>query len=88
MKDKETLFHFPCKFPIKAMGLNETDFDLRVVEIVRRHSPDIAEGAINSRLSNGGKYMSVTVTITARSKRQLDAIYQDLSDSEAVLIAL
>lgn len=87
MNDEETLFQFPCKFPIKAMGLNRADFDIRVVEIVRRHAPDIPEGAIHSRLSNGGKYASVTVTITAQSKKQLDAIYQDLTDSEAVLMA-
>jgi uncharacterized protein len=88
MKDEETLLQFPCKFPIKALGLNFADFDIQVVEIVRRHSPDLPEGAINSRLSNGGKYISVTITITAQSKNQLNAIYQDLSDSEAVLMAL
>ena len=88
MSDDETLLRFPCKFPIKAVGLNCADFDARVVEIVRRHSPDISEGAVNSRLSSGGKYISVTVTITAQSKPQLDAIYQELSDSESVLVAL
>ncbi|MGH8551090.1 MAG: YbeD family protein [Methylococcales bacterium] len=88
MNTDETLFQFPCKFPIKAMGINRANFDIRVVEIVRRHAPDIAEGAITSRFSNGGKYVSVTITITAQSKKQLDAIYQDLRDSEAVLMAL
>lgn len=88
VKDEETLLKFPCKFPIKAMGLNQSEFDSLVVEIVRQHSPDIAEGAINSRLSKGGKYVSVTITITAHSKKQLDAIYHDLTQSDAVLMAL
>ncbi|MGR9106649.1 MAG: YbeD family protein [Gammaproteobacteria bacterium] len=88
MNAEETLLEFPCKFPIKALGPNCADFDIHVIEIIRRHSPDISEGAVKSRLSHGGKYVSVTVTITAQSKRQLDAIYQDLSVSEAVLMAL
>ncbi len=88
MNDEETLFQFPCKFPIKALGLNCADFDIQIVEIVRRHSPEIPDGAINFRFSNGGKYVSVTITITAQSKKQLDAIYRDLSDSEIVLMAL
>ena len=70
------------------MGYNCADFDVRVVEIVRRHAQDIPEGAIRSRLSKGGKYVSLTITITAQSKRQLDAIYQELTDSEDVLMAL
>ena len=70
------------------MGHNCAEFDVRVVEIVRRHAPDIPEGAIRSRLSKGGKYVSLTITITAQSKGQLDAIYQELTDSEDVLMAL
>jgi putative lipoic acid-binding regulatory protein len=88
MNDNETLLQFPCKFPIKAMGLNSHDFDTRVVEIVGRHSPDIPEGAVNSRVSQSAKYMSVTVTITAQSKAQLDAIYQDLTEAKEVVMAL
>lgn len=70
------------------MGLNRTEFDTLVVEIVRQHSPNIPEGMVNSRLSKGGKYVSVTITITAQSKKQLDAIYQDLTASDDVLMAL
>lgn len=88
MREEEPLLEFPCKFPIKAMGHHRADFELRIIEIVRRHSRDISEGAINARISNGGKYVSVTITILARSKQQLDAIYQDLYDSEVVLMAL
>ena len=88
MNDNETLLQFPCKFPIKAMGLNSHDFDARVVEIVRRHLPNIPEGAVKSRVSKSAKYMSVTVTITAQSKAQLDAIYLDLTEAKEVVMAL
>ena len=86
--EKETLLEFPCRFPIKAMGLAAADFDMLVVGIVRRHAPDLKESAVQSRSSRGGKYLSVTVTIEATSKDQLDAIYQALSDHERVLMSL
>jgi putative lipoic acid-binding regulatory protein len=88
MSEEETLLKFPCQFPIKAMGKNTADFDAIVIEIVRQHVGDIKEGAVQSRLSKGDKYLSVTVTIEATSRKQLDAIYQGLTDCTEVLMAL
>jgi putative lipoic acid-binding regulatory protein len=79
---------FPCDFPIKVMGRTADDFDALVVSLVRRHAPDLGEGAVKTRLSRGGRFMSVTVTIRAVSRRQLDAIYMDLTAHERVLMAL
>ena len=84
----ESALQFPCNFPIKAMGKAEEGFDALVVSIVRRHAPDIGEGAVAARASAGGKYLSVTVSIEARSREQLDAIYRDLVACEQVLYAL
>jgi putative lipoic acid-binding regulatory protein len=84
----ESILKFPCTFPIKAMGKTDTDIEAQVVTIIRRHVNDLGEGATKSRLSRGGKYTSITVTIRATSRAQLDAIYQDLSDCEEVLMAL
>jgi putative lipoic acid-binding regulatory protein len=83
-----TLLRFPCDFPIKAFGHNRPDFDGLIAEIVRRHAPDLSEGAVTARPSHGGKYTAVTVTIRAESKAQLDAIYQDLTRCSEVLMAL
>ncbi len=88
MSEEETLLEFPCDFSIKAMGLATPEFDILVAEIVRRHAPDLGEGAVQTRPSKGGKYLSVTVTINATSKRQLDSIYQDLTDHESILMSL
>ena len=88
MTREESLLQFPCSFPIKAMGKAETDFDAVVVEIVRRHAPDLMESAVVTRPSKGGKWVSVTVTIQATSQKQLDAIYQALSDHDQVVMAL
>jgi putative lipoic acid-binding regulatory protein len=86
--EQETLLEFPCQFSVKAMGLAAADFDSIVVQIVRRHAPDMGEGSVRVRPSSGGKYLSVTVTFEATSKDQLDAIYQDLTDHDRILMSL
>lgn len=88
MSTTDTHLEFPCTFPIKAMGLSGTDFDLLVVEIVSRHAGPVGEGAVATRPSSNGKYVSVTVTVRAESKQQLDAIYSELTAHERVLMAL
>lgn len=88
MSDAATGFEFPCAYSVKAMGVAEPGFDALVVEIVRRHCPDVREGAVSRRLSRNGKYVSVTVLIEARSRDQLDAIYADLTAHDKVLLRL
>ena len=84
----ESPLKFPCKFPIKAMGKSDCGLDTIVVEIVRKHAPDLGEGAVYNRDSSKGNYTSVTVVVNATSREQLDAIYQDLTDHERVLMSL
>ncbi len=88
MTTEDSPLIFPCSFPIKVMGHARDDFDAIVVEIVRRHHPDISEGAVNVRASSNNKYLSVTVTINAQSREQLDAIYQDLTNCEHIIMSL
>ena len=59
-----------------------------MVEIVRRHAPDLGEGAVSSRVSSGGRYLAVTLTVRAESRGQLDAIYRELSGHPDVLMSL
>ncbi len=88
MTDKETVFEFPCQFPIKAMGKNTAEFDSIVVGIVRQYVTNISEAAVKVRPSKGDKFLSVTVTIEAQSKQQLDDIYQSLNDCPDVIMVL
>jgi putative lipoic acid-binding regulatory protein len=70
------------------MGANSDDFKALVVSIIEKHASPLAEDAITTHLSRGGKYLSVTVTITAESQDQLDAIYRELSANKRVLMML
>lgn len=85
---RDSLLEFPCEYPIKVFGHNDLDFDAVAVEIVRRHVPDLREGAVRTAESRRGNYLSVTITIEASSREQLDDIYRDLTASEHVLMAL
>jgi putative lipoic acid-binding regulatory protein len=88
MSDSETLLEFPCEFPIKAFGLVSDDFPDKVLRIIRRQVRETDVVSAQCRHSQGGKYTAVTILITATSKNQVDAIYQDLTDSPDVIMAL
>ncbi|HTT08945.1 MAG TPA: DUF493 domain-containing protein [Gammaproteobacteria bacterium] len=84
----QSLITYPCPLPIKVMGYWAEDFDAFVVQIVRRHAPDLTEAAVCTRVSRGGRYMAVTVTIEAKNQDQVDAIYRDLTCERRVVMAL
>ena len=81
-------FAFPCEYQIKAMGLDDGLFHEVVIEIIRRHCDSVREDSISSRTSRTGKYVSVSIVIEANSREQLDAIYDDLTKHEKVLMRL
>ena len=84
----ETLLTFPTPFPIKAMGKRENGFAQTVLEIVTKHAPDFDASTLEMRPSKNGNFISVTATINAQSKAQLDDIYRALTAHPAVLMAL
>ena len=86
--EEDTLFDFPCEFPIKAMGKTGDELEIAVLEIVRRHAPDLSEGAVKFATSKGGNYTSITITVNAQSKQHLDNIYLELTSCEHVLYAI
>lgn len=84
----EPLVEYPIHFPLKVIGLDEDDFEPFVVEIVRRHVPELLEENIVSRLSSGNKYRSVSFEFMAQSRAQMDALYAELSSHKRVLTIL
>ena len=84
----ESLLTFPCVFPLKVMGRREDGFAQMVSEVVMRHAPDFNAGTIEMRTSKNGRYLSLTVTLNARSREQLDALYIELSKHPMVVMVL
>jgi putative lipoic acid-binding regulatory protein len=88
MAETETLLEFPCDFPLKIMGATREGFAQAVADIVHRHAPDFDPTAIEMRPSKAGNYLSLTCTIRATSKPQLDALYRELTAHSWVKIVL
>ncbi len=83
-----SLLKFPCVFPMKVMGRREDGFAQTVSEIVMRHADDFHPETMEMRTSKNGRYLSLTVTINARSREQLDALYRELSGHRMVMMVL
>ncbi len=79
---------YPLDFPIKIMGRRERHLVQTIIGIVRKHAPDLDETTIEMRTSKKNSYLSVTCTIVATSREQLDALYQELGDHPAVAMIL
>lgn len=88
MPDLDSVIEYPLEFPVKVMGLNRPDFRPAMVAVFRRHAPDLDESTIESRSSREAKYLSLTFSINATSREQLDALYGELSDHPMVTMAL
>lgn len=88
MTEKKTLLNFPCDFTIKVFGKTGKDFESTVFNILKKHNAPLTKPEPQSRQSENGKYLAMSVTIFVESKDQLDKIYQDLSSSPHVLMAL
>jgi putative lipoic acid-binding regulatory protein len=85
---KDTLLEFPCDFPLKIMGKTHDELAQVVLTIVTKHAPDFDAAQMEMRASSGGNYVSLTCTVIARSKPQLDALYTDLTSHPLVKVVL
>ena len=84
----ESLLTFPCAFPIKVMGRTQDGFAQAIVTVVQKHAPDFEPSKVEMRASSHGKYLSVTATINATSRAQLDDLYRDLTSHPMVTMVL
>jgi len=84
----QSLIDYPSSFPIKVMGANVDGFVHAVTEVARRFDPTFDAATVEIRPSSGGKYLGVTVTITATSREQLDELYRTLSTHPMVKVVL
>jgi uncharacterized protein len=79
---------FPCDFIIKVMGKNTDSFYQAVTDIVTMHYPNINNNQFDKRPSKEDTYLAITVTVHAKTKAELDELYQALSQSPEVIMAL
>jgi len=84
----ESLLTFPCAFPIKVMGRTQDGFAQAIVALVQEHVPDFDAATVEMRASRAGRYLSVTCTVNATSRVQLDNLYRALTAHPMVTLVL
>ncbi len=85
---RESLIEYPSDFPIKIMGAMQEQFAQTMVEVVQKHDPEFHAGKMDMRPSAKGNYLSLTVTVRATSREQLDNLYRELSSHAMVKVVL
>lgn len=85
---RDSLIDYPSQFPIKVMGLNADGFVHAVTLIARQFDPGFDATSVELRDSKAGKYLGVTITVTATSREQLDELYRTLSTHPMVKVVL
>jgi putative lipoic acid-binding regulatory protein len=84
----DSLIEYPSNFPIKVFGQQNAGFAQAVLEVVNKYDPGFIAASMEMRASKTARYVSLTCTIRATSRVQLDAIYQDLCDHPMVVMVL
>ncbi|WP_144111132.1 DUF493 family protein [Paraburkholderia sp. BCC1886] len=87
-ENNDSLFDFPCDFPIKVMGRAHPEFAETIVTVVRQFDSEVDASRVEIRPSSGGNYTGLTVTVRATSRAHLDDIYRALTGHPMVKVVM
>ena len=87
-KSPTSLLTFPATLTLRAMGHNQPGFTAGVLAALQTCQPGLSEAAVAVRPSREGKYLAVTVQVTAEDQAELDALYQSLRGVEGLILAV
>jgi putative lipoic acid-binding regulatory protein len=82
----ESPLKFPTDIPVKVFGRNDQQFRAAAVKIAHAHYGDAH--TVVEHLSKKGNYLSLTITVHAQSRAQIDAMYTDLVASDEVIMVI
>jgi putative lipoic acid-binding regulatory protein len=85
---EDALLSFPCDVPVKVFGRNTAEFRACALDIVREYWTDLDDSQVAERTSRGGTYLSLTITVHAKSRDQIDAAYRELTSNDQILMVL
>lgn len=86
--ERETLLEFPCQFPIKIMGPATDDFEAQIRALVTAQLGELPASVWKIRPSAKGNFVGMTLTFTATSKAQIDALYRAITAHPDVKMCL
>ena len=85
---EQSLIDYPSAFPIKVLGAQAEGFEAAMVAIARQFDAAFDDSMVERRPSKAGNYLGLTLTVTATSREQLDALYRTLSAHPMVKVVL
>ncbi len=85
---EQSLIEYPCPFPIKVMGAQVEGYLEAMVSVALQFDPGFDVASVEQRPSSGGRYLGLTLTVTATSREQLDELYRTLSTHPMVKVVL
>ena len=85
---QESLIDYPSLFPIKVMGVKVDGLVAAITAVAHQFDPAFDASTIELRESKGGKYLGITITVMATSRKQLDELYHALSRHPMVKVVL
>ena len=88
MDEGKSLIEYPSAFPIKVMGAQVEGFEAAMVAIALQFDPGFEAATVERRPRKAGKYLGLTLTVTATSREQLDELYRTLSTHPMVKVVL
>ena len=82
------LLKFPTAYPIKVVCRRRTDLRVVIDAIVRRHTPELGDDAIQERDSSAGNYVSISYDLVARSAEHITGLIVELRSHDSVVMVL
>jgi putative lipoic acid-binding regulatory protein len=79
---------YPCVFPVKIVGECCSEFEANVFSVMKRYVEDLSAEKIGRKLSQGGKYLSLTINIVAKDREYIEKLYAELNAKEKVIMVI
>jgi hypothetical protein len=70
------------------MGIATDNFTEQMTRLIQTFNPEFDSKTIETRPSQTGKYLGLTITVYVHSQLQLDDIYRALTSHELVKVVL
>ncbi|WP_343128518.1 DUF493 family protein YbeD [Buchnera aphidicola (Kurisakia onigurumii)] len=82
----EKMLTLPCSFTYKVIGLSNPELVNKVIKVIQTYIP--GDYSPQTKLSNKGNYISISVTIFAKNFTQIEKLYFELSKINMVKLVL
>jgi len=79
---------YPCVFPVKIIGQCCDEFESNVLAVMKNYVEDLSPSQFGRRLSQGGKYLSLTINVFAQDREYIEKLYAELKAQEKVIMVI